>query len=85
MSKKETKSDKNGHPGWHDGSCCCNCKHQKKLMCHPWNKGFGEGSISKQCGWVCDVMYEDESNKGEYIFYSFEHGMCELHTKIEAK
>lgn len=22
---------------WQDGSCCCNCENQIKLMCHPWN------------------------------------------------
>jgi hypothetical protein len=64
--------------GWHDGSCCCNCKNQLKLMCHPWNKEFGKGSISEQCGWVCTVRF-DADDKNEAIFFDKEHGMCKMH------
>jgi hypothetical protein len=83
----EIKCDK----GWHDGSCCCNCLHQKRLMCHPWNGNqningildppikFGKGAISQQCGWVCAVQFEDDSNNDQFIFFDFEHGFCELH------
>jgi len=63
------------------GNCCCNCKNQIKLMCHPWNKGFGKGSISEQCGWVCTMQFSDGSNKGEGVFHDNEHGMCEMHSK----
>ena len=63
------------------GSCCCNCKNQIKLMCHPWNKDFGKGSISEQCGWVCTMQFSDGSNKGQGVFFFFFHGMCEMHCK----
>lgn len=69
-----------GWPG--SGQCCCNCMSQKKLMCHPWNKNFGQGSISEQCGWVCTIHYDDDEDgtgKNEAIFFDKEHGYCELH------
>ncbi|KKM15404.1 hypothetical protein LCGC14_1696430 [marine sediment metagenome] len=62
-----------------DKMCCHNCTHQLRLMKHPMNKGFGEGSISEQCGYVCIVVYEDESNKGEALYFNNQHGMCELY------
>jgi len=61
------------------GNCCCNCKHQKKVMCHPKNGNIGKGSINKQMGWVCMAEFEDRSNKDEYMFFDFEHGFCELY------
>ena len=61
--------------------CCCNCKNQLKLMNHPMNKGFGEGSISELCGYVCIAIYEDGSNEGKGIYCQSQHGMCELHFK----
>jgi len=72
---------KNCKKGWHDGSCCCNCQNQRKLMCHPWNKEFGKGSIMESCGWVCLFPLDDGSSKGEVIFFDREHGMCELYTE----
>lgn len=70
--------------GWHDGSCCCNCINQKKLMKHPMNRVLGKGNISDQMGYVCVVELEDnESNKGNAVFHDYlnEHGMCELYCK----
>ena len=67
--------------GWHSGECCCNCAKQLKLMKHPWNKEFGKGSITEQCGWVCTMQFDDSSNKGEAVFYDFEHGMCEMYQR----
>ena len=32
--------------GWKDGSCCCNCNNQLKIMCHPRNEKHGVGSIN---------------------------------------
>ena len=61
-----------------NGQCCCKCKHLIELMCHPWNKDFGEGSMSERCGWACTVMYEDKSNEGKAIFSDRGHGLCEL-------
>ncbi len=66
--------------GWHDGSCCCNCTNQLKLMKHPWNKDFGKGSISEQCGWVCTVRF-DAGDSNEAIYFDKEHGMCEMHCR----
>lgn len=41
--------------GWNDkihnrnGTCCCNCVHQKPLQCHPWNSSeLLKGPVSKQ-------------------------------------
>jgi hypothetical protein len=47
-------------------------------MCHPGNKEFGKGSISKTCGYVCTVQYGDGSNMGEAIFSDRKHGLCEM-------
>lgn len=81
----KTKRKCNSKLARHDGSCCCNCEHQKKLMCHPWNKGFGEGEITKRCGWVCDVFTDKELDpKGDWVMFSDrKHGMCELWTARE--
>jgi len=93
MLNIEIQDDMKCDKGWGDsGECCCNCKYQKKLMCHPMNGNtklmgivedkvkFGKGSINEQLGWVCTMIFEDGSNDGKYIFYDFEHGMCEMHT-----
>jgi len=66
--------------GWSDGGCCCNCKFQLNLMCHPLNHKIGKGSISDQFGYACIVEYEDASNKGEALFYESKHGYCEYYT-----
>jgi hypothetical protein len=51
-------------------------------MCHPWNKDFGKGAMTDQCGFVClvwlDKGLDEEADK--VIFFDREHGMCELHT-----
>ncbi len=64
------------------GACCCNCKYQLKLLCHPMNGSekfdkiqFGKGSIMQQCGWAC-VNPEICEGKSA-IFFDKEHGMCE--------
>jgi hypothetical protein len=79
MNNEIDSSEKKCEHGWHDGSCCCNCIHQLKLMKHPWNKEFGKGSIMESCGWVCTQTFEDGSNRGMGIYFDFEHGMCEMH------
>jgi hypothetical protein len=74
----------NCYNGWPDGNgngdCCCNCKFQKKLMCHPSNGNnkeygwledkikFGKGSISTQCGYMCTLQHPDKSNKDEFQY-----------------
>ena len=42
---------------------------------------FGKGSISQQCGWICDVLFGDGSNDGKVIYFDFEHSICELHER----
>ena len=66
----------------YNGACCCNCKYQLKLYCHPLNGGhpldkikFGKGSIIDQCGWAC-INPEICEGKSA-IFFDKEHGMCE--------
>ena len=68
----------------HQGDCCCNCENQLKLMKHPWNKEFGKGSITEQCGYVCVMKFGDNSNSGEAVYFDFEHGMCEMHHRKKA-
>lgn len=58
---------------------CSNCKHQKKLMKHPWNKRVGKGTCSEQMGWICTVQFSDGSNSNQAIFFDKENGLCELH------
>ena len=75
MKTEDNKCDK----GWYNCECCCNCKHQLKLMKHPMNKDFGKGSIMEQCGYVCTTPFDDGSNAGNGIFSDRQHGMCEMH------
>lgn len=58
------------------GMCCCNCKHQIVLHKHPWNKDFGKGSITEQCGYVC---IEPTIHQVNGIYFDQPHGMCECH------
>ena len=63
--------------GNESGRCCCNCKWQRPISAHPWNKKYGpplEGSIMNVVGWGCTVP---EFSK--ITFFEFEHGMCEVH------
>jgi len=61
-----------------DNHCCCNCKHQIKLFCHPQNKSFGKGSIVNLCGYACACP---ELNDKSAIFSDTKHGMCEMYEK----
>ena len=65
--------------GWHDGSCCCNCKNQIELRRHPMNTNFGEGSIMDSCGWVCLNPELTEGKCG--IYFDRQHGICECHVR----
>ncbi len=64
--------------GWHDGSCCCNCKNQVELFKHPMNT-IHKGSILESTGlFACTVSLDcDSQNRG--IIFEGKHGMCELH------
>ena len=74
MKTKDNKCDK----GWHDGSCCCNCKHQIELYKHPWNK-VNKGAVTEKTGmYACIVRLDvDQSNQG--IIFEKQHGFCEMH------
>jgi hypothetical protein len=67
--------------GWTDGSCCCNCIHQKIVMRHPQNQLIGKGQISEVLGWLCTYQHMDGSNKDQFIFFEDKHGMCETYFK----
>lgn len=63
--------------GNYKGRCCCNCKYQKRVMKHPWNKGCAKGAISELMGYACgSPLYE---GSGNVIFFDRKHGMCEMH------
>lgn len=74
--------DSNSEHGY-NGQCCCKCKHQIRLRCHPSNGAhpldklkFGRGSVAQFCGWACTFQPEDEKDNTAF-FMDFEHGMCE--------
>jgi len=59
------------------GRCCCNCTNQLKLVKHPGNRGeFGKGSISEECGYVCNVPMSRDLG----IYFENKHGMCEMYS-----
>ena len=62
--------------GNHAGHCCCNCKYQRPIAGHPWNRpGLTKGSILRTIGYGCTVP--DMPN---IIFFDAIHGMCEMWT-----
>ena len=65
------------------GNCCCNCKYQIKLTCHPWNKNFGKGSMTQICGYACIATEEINYDKTIGFFTDNKHGMCELYMRKE--
>ncbi len=67
--------------GWDDreanpaGRCCCNCRFQRAITAHPWNKNeLTKGPISVTIGYGCTVP-----ELPNITFFDFEHSMCELH------
>ena len=60
--------------------CCCNCKHQLKIMKHPWNKIVGNGHMSDIMGYGCTAAINLISNMEDrkIIFTESEHGLCEF-------
>ena len=62
------------------GSCCCNCINNKKVMNHPWNEDQFKGSVVTQATtsvgnnlYVCPA-----TRSGEVILLTKQHGMCEM-------
>jgi hypothetical protein len=72
------------HPGWPDGSCCCNCESWLPLHKHPWNKGDGKGLSTESMGHVC-LLQIDNTKKATFYDSTLEHGFCELHTPNEKR
>jgi len=66
--------------GWEEsanakGRCCCNCKFQRAVSAHPWNRNEAfKGSVTKLIGWGCTVPDMDS-----IILFEQEHSMCEMH------
>jgi hypothetical protein len=59
------------------GRCCCNCKYQRPIVGHPWNKRMGspiQGPMDIVIGFGCNIP--DAPNT---VFFEFKHGMCENH------
>lgn len=57
------------------GRCCCNCRYQRPISAHPWNKNeMVKGSVSIVVGFGCTVP--DLPN---ITFFESKHGMCEMH------
>ena len=66
--------------------CCCNCKLQVKICCHPWNKNAPyHGPVSAFFGFGCTLFlelahHEKETSETGVIFYEEEHSIgCECY------
>lgn len=77
----QTKTPVLCYEGWamkdgnSSGRCCCNCRYQKYIVGHPWNKNsWSKGSITQAIGYGC-LAPEMRS----VIFFDNQHGMCEMH------
>lgn len=66
-------------PDWKD-RCCCNCKYQCVVSCHPWNKQIGKGYIRESLGYGCMAQLQETQ---KVIFFEHEHGLCEMHERRE--
>ena len=61
--------------GNRNGRCCCNCRYQRPISGHPWNKNsLTKGSITSIIGYGCTVP-----DMPAIVFFDKEHGMCEMH------
>lgn len=61
------------------GRCCCNCKWQRPISGHPWNKVPSFNSrVSSVIAWGCTVP--DMPN---IVLSERGHGMCETHERPE--
>lgn len=73
--------------------CCCNCKNQVKINCHPSNGnnkayGFledrikvGKGSINETFAWGCELFRKmnETADMNIIIYMDNQHGMCEMY------
>lgn len=61
--------------GNREGRCCCNCRWQRPISGHPWNRvHLVRTPIDQVIGWGCTVP--DMPN---ITFFESEHGVCEMH------
>lgn len=65
----------------HRGQCCCTCKHQITVACHPANKTFAKGRISDVLGYVCVVPELSKPDDRRAILFEDQHGLCEMWTR----
>ena len=57
------------------GRCCCNCRWQRPIAGHPWNKKVGlNGSVTTTVGYGCTVP-----DMTHIVFFDIEHSLCEMH------
>jgi hypothetical protein len=82
MNNYEDKLDNT--PECDEEECCCRCKNQVLIVCHPWNKTIGKGGMGDLLGWGCSA-FDDEEYRDVVIFSETKHGMCEMYTKLENK
>lgn len=73
----DNKSCNNGYKG----DCCCNCKNQLELACHPSNHKIGKGSILDNIGYICLGLNKEDPTYQKAVFMDNKHGMCELYSK----
>ncbi len=74
-------SSSNCDKGWHDGSCCCNCKNHYEDFNHCTTGGQKENGCvcSEHKGWICLISFEGETPRAHSGWS--EHGMCEMHIR----
>jgi len=69
------------------GFCCCRCKFQEKICCHPWNETVPfKGNMGEFFGYGCTVFlalreHDQSSTEEGIIFQESVHGVCEMFTK----
>jgi hypothetical protein len=64
----------------YDGDCCCNCKRQVKINCHPKNVKIGKDSITTTFAWGCEA-FRGMKDDNFIIFRDTPHGVCEMHCR----
>lgn len=61
------------------GKCCCNCKHQVRIVGHPFNKTqIFNGPINKVVILGCAVEIENR----RVVAIEQKHGICEMHNPV---
>lgn len=73
--------NKKCNKGWHDGSCCCNCKNHYEDFYHcttqPKPEGVGGCVCSVHKGWICIIEFEEGQTRAHSNWS--EHGFCEMY------